>query len=66
MPAMNSGSADRVNISGRSQEIADIVSAVNRLPDVRYDKVQAIKQRVDAGTYSVDACKVASSIINSI
>jgi negative regulator of flagellin synthesis FlgM len=65
-PAKNAGSADRVDISGRSKEIADIMAAVNQLPDVRNDKVQAIKQSVDAGTYSVDAGKVASSIIKSI
>jgi len=65
-PAKNVGSADRVDISGRSKDIADIMSAVNQLPDVRNDKVQAIKQSVDAGTYSVDASKVASAILKSI
>ncbi len=65
-PTQQTGSADRVDISGTSKEIADIMSAVNQLPDVRNDKVQAIKQSIDAGTYSVDAGKVASSIINSI
>jgi len=65
-PAKNVSSADRVDISGRSKEIADIMSAINQLPDVRNDKVQAIKQSVDAGTYSVDASKVASAILKSI
>jgi len=65
-PAKNIGNADRVDISGRSKEVADIMSAINQLPDVRNDKVQAIKQNVDAGTYSVDAGKIASSIIKSI
>jgi len=63
---VSSQAADRVNISGQSKDIADIVSAVNELPDVRNDKVQALKQRVDAGTYSVDPKKVAESIIKSL
>lgn len=65
-PAINAGSADRVNISGQGKEIADIMIAINQLPDIRDNKVQAIKQSVVAGTYSVDPSKAASAILNSI
>ena len=58
--------ADRVNISGRSKEVADIMAQVNQLPDVREAKVQDIKQQVEAGTYKVDPQKVAESILKSI
>ncbi len=62
----NAAPADRVDISGLSKEIAHIMSAVNHLPDVRDNKVQEIKRRVDAGIYTVDPRKVAESILKSI
>ena len=58
--------ADRVNISGRSKEVADIMSQVNQLPDVRDAKVQDLKRQVEAGTYKVDPQKVAESILKNI
>jgi negative regulator of flagellin synthesis FlgM len=58
--------ADRVNISDRSKEIADIMAAANQLPDVRTDKVQQIKQSIEAGTYTVDPSKIAASILKDI
>ncbi len=65
-PAKNANPKDRVDISSRSKEIADIMSAVNQLPDVRTDKVQEIQKSVEAGTYSVDSSKVADKILKSI
>jgi len=62
----NSGSPDRVEISGQGKGIADIMTAINQLPDVRDNKVQAIKQSIAAGTYTVDPSKVALAIIKSI
>jgi negative regulator of flagellin synthesis FlgM len=64
--AKGSSPEDRVNISGRSKEIADIMTSVNKLPDVREARVQEIKQQVDAGTYTVDPQKVAESILKNI
>jgi len=64
--AKTTNPTDRVNISDRSKEIADIMSAVNQLPDVRTDKVQEIQKSVEAGTYTVDASKVADKILKNI
>ena len=58
--------SDTVEISSRSKEIADIMSAVNQLPDVREGKVQEVKQSVDAGTYTVDPRRVAEKILKEI
>ena len=65
-PVRSTGPTDRVNISSRSKEIADITSAINELPDIRTDKVQEIQKSVEAGTYSVDSSKVANKILKSI
>ncbi len=64
--AKNAAPADRVDISGRSKEIADITAAIDQLPETRDGKVQEIRQSVEAGTYTVDAHKVADAIIKSI
>ena len=61
----NASPKDRVDISSRSKEIADIMSAADQLPEVRDSKVREIKQRVDAGTYTVDPRKVAELILKS-
>ena len=61
-----SHTTNQVDISNQGKIISDIVSAVSALPDFRYDKVRAIKQRVDDGTYIIDPSKVAAAIIQSI
>jgi negative regulator of flagellin synthesis FlgM len=65
-PVKNASPQDRVNISSRSKEIADITSAINQLPDIRTDRVQEIQKSIEAGTYSVDSSKVANKILKSI
>jgi negative regulator of flagellin synthesis FlgM len=57
---------DMVDISARSKEIADLMSAVNQLPDVREKKVQEIKQSVQAGTYTIDPGKIAEKILKEL
>ena len=64
--AKNASPTDRVDISSRSKEITDIMTAINQLPDVRTDKVQQIQKSVEAGTYSVDPGKVADKIMQNI
>jgi negative regulator of flagellin synthesis FlgM len=63
---MKTNPSDTVDNSKRSKEIADIMSAVNQLPEVREAKVREIKQRVDAGTYTVDPRRVAEKILKEI
>lgn len=57
---------DRVDISARSKKMADMMSAISQLPEVREKKVQAIKQRVDAGSYTIDPSKVAEKILQEL
>ena len=65
-PAKQPAPTDKVDISGRSREIADIMSSVNQLPDVRAQKVQELKQAVEAGTYSIDPQKIAEKMLKDI
>jgi negative regulator of flagellin synthesis FlgM len=61
-----SSPAEEVDISEKSENIADIMSAVNQLPDIREKKIQAIKQSVEAGTYTIDPGKVAEKILKEL
>lgn len=57
---------DRVDISGTGKEVAEIISAVNQLPDIRNDKVKAIKEAIESGKYGPDSIKIAEKILGEI
>jgi negative regulator of flagellin synthesis FlgM len=54
---------DRVEISGAGKEAADLMSAINRLPDIRNDKVKAIKEAIESGKYHIDSIKIAGKML---
>lgn len=56
---------DKVQLSGRSREIARAQELVNTAPDIREEKVAELKARIDSGTYDVNAKKVAAAFIKS-
>ena len=64
--AQKPGPADTVNISQGGKVAADLIAAVNNLPEDRNAKVQEIRQAVTTGTYTVDPRKVAESILKDI
>jgi len=52
--------------AARAMEIGDLVDAVRALPDVRLDKVAAIRKAIESGMYVVDAAKIAQRMIDEI
>ncbi len=52
--------------AGRQAEIRELVDAVRLLPEVRFDRVAAIRRAIESGTYVVDARKVAQKMIAEI
>ena len=56
-------STDRVEISGRSKEMAKAAEALDSTPEVRQNKVDEIKNRIESDEYQVDADKVAQKMI---
>ena len=52
--------------AARAREIGDLVDAVSALPDVRFDKVAAIRKAIRSGTYVVDSAKIAQRMIDEI
>ena len=57
---------DKVDLSVSGKELADLMSAVNRLPDVRTEKVAGIRGQIDSGKYVVDPVQIARKMIDEI
>lgn len=57
---------DRVSLSNASKDMQAAKDAVAATPDVRQEKVSAIKQAVESGTYDADPGKIADKMIGSI
>ena len=54
---------DRVELSGRSREMARAHETLAATPPVRQEKIDAIKERIQNHEYEVDAEKVAHKMI---
>lgn len=57
------GKKDQLNLSTEGQEIQRAIKKAKEHPDIRQDKVDEIKQKIDTGTYKVDSKKVAEKMI---
>lgn len=69
--ARSTGSADAdrgdaVTLSGGAQDVARLSAAANALPDVRSDKVQAVQNALQSGTYSVQGSAVAEKLLREV
>ncbi len=58
-------SEDRTTLSSDSGTVQSLVAKVLAFPSVRQDKIDALRQSINAGTYSVDADKVATALATS-
>ena len=54
---------DTVDLSTNANEIKEMVKKINDLPDVRAEKVAALKHRIESGTYAIMNEKAASQLI---
>jgi flagellar biosynthesis anti-sigma factor FlgM len=54
---------DTVELSSNANEIKEMVRKIKDLPDVRAEKVAALKHRIESGTYAILKEKAASQLI---
>ena len=54
---------DTVDLSTRSREVQDARRVLAELPEIRENKVAAIRAQIEAGTYVVDSEKIAEKMI---
>jgi negative regulator of flagellin synthesis FlgM len=60
------GLVDRVDISGAGRDIVALMNEINKLPDIREDKVKAIKEAIEANNYNIDVKKIAEKILSEL
>jgi negative regulator of flagellin synthesis FlgM len=58
-----SAASDKVELSTQSREMHRAHEVLQMTPDVRAEKVNAIKQRIEEGQYRVDSQAVAEKMI---
>ena len=56
-------SAASVEVSSTAQEVQQVKKLISQLPDVREDRVQALKSQIQNGTYQVSGSDIADLII---
>ena len=54
---------DKISLSGKAKEINELRGLIEGLPDIRQDKVDAVKRAVDTGNYNFDPLKLAEKIL---
>ncbi len=55
---------DELVLSDRAREIQLAMKAAKAAPDIREERVQALKEQIQSGTYSVPAEDVARMMLN--
>ena len=58
--------ADRLELSGRSREVQRATEAAANSADIRAERVAALKQQIEQGTYQVDSTVLAEKLLNHI
>jgi negative regulator of flagellin synthesis FlgM len=61
----NGDMADKVELTGTKDEINRIREKINAAPVVREEKVESLRQAVQAGTYNIKGELVAKSLLKS-
>ncbi|MGB9716296.1 MAG: flagellar biosynthesis anti-sigma factor FlgM [Thermodesulfovibrionales bacterium] len=56
-------SSDKVRISEQGKKIAELMSAIDQLPEIREEKIREIKDAIESGTYQIDPYKIAQKLI---
>lgn len=60
------GRSDSLALSLEAREIQRFRDLLGRVPDVRVDRVETIRQSLAAGTYNVDPAQVAQQMIGRV
>lgn len=55
--------ADELNISSAARDFQIAMEQVKKQPEVRAEKVEALKKQIEAGNYTVDAKQIAEKMV---
>jgi len=57
---------DDTELSGKVRDYTNVLRAVMETPDIREDRVNEIKARIDAGNYNISPMDVAEKIVSRL
>ncbi len=60
------GKRDELKLSTEAKDFQIAMEAIKKVPDIRRDKVDAIKSQVESGTYEVGSGKIVEKIFQDI
>jgi negative regulator of flagellin synthesis FlgM len=56
---------DQITLSGTAKDIGRLQAEVSKLPDIRPDKVEDVKNAINSGTYDVKGDAVAGKLLQN-
>lgn len=59
------GEKDVFTISKEGKDFQTALDALSKVPDIRHDKVNDIKKKIQSGTYNISAEETADKIVDS-
>ncbi len=65
-PSASGGSSEQIALSSKAKDIQKAHEVIRSTPDIRTDKVNAIKQQIADGSYKVDSQAVADKILKQV
>lgn len=64
--AVTTTGTDRVELSASSIDVQKMKMIIQDTPDVRMDRVQALKEQIERGEYQVDPYRVADKMLMNL
>ena len=58
--------SDSFEISAAGHDFKAVLDAVKQAPDIREERISAIQQQVDSGSYSINAQDIANKMLSHI
>jgi negative regulator of flagellin synthesis FlgM len=58
--------ADAVNLSPEARLVALAHQILSKMPEVRAEKVTALRQQVESGQYRIDSDRIASKVVEAL
>jgi len=59
------GSSDTVQFSSKFSEVQQLTLKLQQIPDTRSERVAALKEKIQQGTYNPDPAEVADALLNN-
>ena len=57
------GNEDDVDLSGKGNMLREAIDGLEFVPDIRSDRIAAIRQQIESGTYRIDGAHVVSALM---